>query len=108
MVKIKKDLSLRNKIKRSGKNQKMMWKNLNKILPIQKKNVASSEIVFESGPTTNEIEISNKFNDFFIKSIIDINSQIPNGSEIADVIIPYHFFKFSHVLTQTNVKSSDQ
>lgn len=36
MIEIKKDLSLRNVIKKAGKNQKLMWKSLNKIFSRQK------------------------------------------------------------------------
>lgn len=97
MVKIKKDLSIRKQIKRAGKNQKSMWKSLNKILPTKIKNIASCEIAFKNGPITNETEISNKFNDFFVESIIEINSQIPNESEITNATVSNYSFKFKHV-----------
>lgn len=78
-------------------NQRMKWKCLNKILPKKNNKQMSSEIVFENGATSHDYEISNKFNDFFIKSIIHINEQIPNENEICERITPNHFFKFKYV-----------
>lgn len=65
LIKSKKDTSIRNELKKSNKNQKSMWKSLNKMLPKKKNQTTSCEIKFENGATSNENEIRNNFKDFF-------------------------------------------
>lgn len=88
---------MKNEIRRSCKNQNTMWKCLNKILPAKNKQSISNEIVFETLAISNEYEISNKFNEFFIKSIADINSQIPSEAQMIEIKPPTHLFKFKHI-----------
>lgn len=94
---MKKENSIRNELRKSCQNQNKMWKCLNRILPTKNKQCISNEIIFKNISTTNETDISNKFNEFFIKSIVDINSQIPNETQMTEIITPNHFFKFKHV-----------
>lgn len=74
-----------------------MWKCLNAILPKKKKNVTCGEIIFESGATINEYEIGCNFNDFFVKSIMQINAEIPLEDQTIETIVPNHTFKFKNV-----------
>lgn len=97
LINSKKDTSIKNEIKKTGRNQKSLWKCLNKLLPNKKNNTISGEIIFDDGATTNEIEISNKFNRFFIDSVIKINSQIPNQVGRIEPIWPNNMFRFKHV-----------
>lgn len=53
-----------------------MWACLKKILPT-KTNNTSDEIEFEQKTTTDTKDICNKFNDYFIDSILKINAEIP-------------------------------
>lgn len=93
----KKDSSIRNKISKTSGNQRTKWKCLNKILPNKKKKQINSEIIFESIPITNEEDISNKFNEFFIDSILNINSQIPNENLNIESTTHSGTFKFKHI-----------
>lgn len=97
MIKSKKDKSIRIELIKANKNQRLMWKNLNKMLPKKKNQITGCEIKFESGATSNENEISNNFNKFFIESIVQINAQIPNDNTVTEQIVPHNFFKFRKV-----------
>lgn len=76
LIKSKKNEAIKNEIVRSSHDQKQMWKSLNKILPTKRQNVCDEIIFDECQSTENEI-ICEKFNCFFVDSIIEINSQIP-------------------------------
>lgn len=53
-----------------------MWKYLNKLISNKQKNI-SDEIIFDDGPSINKRDISEKFNNFFVNSIVKINNDIP-------------------------------
>lgn len=76
LVKKKKENSIKYEIKQSGQNQKKIWKCLNKVLP-PKNCTINDEIQFNEIKTTDPKEICNKFNEYFIKSITDLNAEIP-------------------------------
>lgn len=99
-IKWKKENSIKNEIKKSSGNQRAMWKCLSKILPQKKYNQTNCEIVFGNVASTDKNEICNKFNDFFIKSILDINAQIPNVNNVIQTIQPTHYFTFRNVDVQ--------
>lgn len=57
----------------------------------------NNEIIFENGATSDEFEISKRFNDFFIKSIVEINAEIPIEEGNINTVNPNQIFKFSKV-----------
>lgn len=80
LLKIKKCEYNRGQIKAAMFDQKQMWKCLNKMIS-NKKSKASDEIIFEGVSYRNEKEICEKFNSYFINSIIQISEEIENGNE---------------------------
>lgn len=78
-IKAKKTQYTRTQILNASCNQKQMWKCLNELIS-NKNNKTSDEIVFEDEACTDTNTISEKFNAFFVNSIIDLNRSIPEPS----------------------------
>lgn len=55
-----------------------MWQCLKKLISNKTINT-SDEILFENGKSDKREEISEKFNEYFVDSVININNQIPNS-----------------------------
>lgn len=86
-VDLKKNDETKNDIIKASNNQRNMWKCLKKIIPSKKKE-ASDEIEFDSGCSANYNEIANKFNNFFIQSIIEIKYRHTEYSNKQSIRIP--------------------
>lgn len=107
LIKYKKDVYTKNEINKVANNQRAMWNCLNKLITC-KNTVTSDEIIFEDGAKTNANEIAEKFNEYFIKSIIEINSEIPTVIRQFDGINDQceTTFKFKPVDTDEIIKST--
>lgn len=70
----------KNEIRNANNDQNKMWKCLKKLLP-NKRTITktSDEISFNGNKFSEATEICENFNKFFVKSIIDINNQIPDA-----------------------------
>lgn len=78
-IKEKKNEYTKNEIKSVGKNQKQMWKLLNKLTSNKNNSQAvNNEIIFGNEMCNDSKDMSDKFNKFFVESIIKINNDIPN------------------------------
>lgn len=79
-------------------NPKQMWKNLKTILPSNHK-VAQDKIKFEDIEMSNESEIAEKFNVYFVQSIKEITDSISNSTnneyvlDLVDSHPPFNKFK---------------
>lgn len=80
MIKEKNFNYTRSEIKKSNTNQVKMWSCLRKLMP-NKIDKTSDEIIFENKAECDEKIISNKFNEYFINSIIKINSDHSSNSK---------------------------
>lgn len=76
MIKQKKNDYTRNQIYYAGNNQRLMWKHLNNLVS-NKTNKTSDEIIFDNIGFTEPAIISEKFNKYFVDSIMDLNQRIP-------------------------------
>lgn len=104
MVKEKKNNNTQNDIIKAGKNQKHMWMCLKKLLPSRMSEI-SNEIEFENGMTsTNSTEICEKFNEYFIDSIIKINREIPKENAQINITRNEQIFKFKPTNIETITK----
>lgn len=80
LIKIKKNDYIKLQIRDSGNNQRQMWQYLRKLLP-NKSTPISDEIVFDNESFTDEKQICERFNKYFVDSIVDINRNIPPTNE---------------------------
>ena len=105
MIKQKKNDAIKNEFVKAGKDQKKMWKSLNKLLPSKKAKI-SDEIIFDDFSSTDNSEISERFNSFFIDSIRDINLQIPNADVLEFHDRTENIFKFKEVSIDEVIEAS--
>lgn len=77
-IKFKKNKCTQNQIVKAGKNQKLIWRCLN-LLISDKNYKPSEEILFDEGPCSDPELICENFNEFFVESIISLNSNIPHS-----------------------------
>lgn len=84
-------------------NKKNMWKCINEL--VRKDNIAiPREIIFEDETTTEAREISNKFNKYLIKSIMDITQNIqivPESRQERRSEMNINTFKFKEINIET-------
>jgi hypothetical protein len=85
-------------IEKYKKDSKELWKVLKKLM--KKKDKQPDKVQFENGEESNEQIIAEKFNDFFISSIVKINDNIEasNVDPIESVgSYPDHTFEFEEI-----------
>lgn len=103
-IKIEKDNYFHRMIDQNKGNPKELWKNLKVLLP-GKNNGVPNEILFGQEGCTDEVLISKRFNEYFVNSIADIVSVIPqfNGVENTMTAISTftEFSKFESVSLST-------
>lgn len=102
LIKMKKTHYVQKKIDESKNDQKEMWKNLKKIVKIDEKIDKYNEIKFEDIPCSDAVEIRNKFNNYFIDSIIGIQNDIDDVIRVYDNVDTTNTtkFKFQQVSLQ--------
>lgn len=97
LIKRKKSEYIESQINESRFDQKLMWKNLKKIVKIEEKMETYDEVKFENIACSDNNEIRNKFNDYFINSIIEIQRDIEDVGARDEQIIAITSFKFREV-----------
>lgn len=77
------------KIEKCGTDQKQMWKLLKKeIFPNQKSSGTDVEyIMFNEDKETSALKICERFNDYFIESIEEINKSIVHVAKAKDELV---------------------
>lgn len=102
LIKSKKSSYTKSQIIKSGNNQRQMWKNL-KILVDNKTKQTSDIIYFDNDPCSDNKKIAQKFNNYFVNSIIEINHSIPALIDEYEKhgCLPYEEFKFKMVDVDT-------
>lgn len=110
---------IKDKIENCGNDQRQMWKLLKKeVLPKPNRSVTgTSHIIFDGLKETSAVTISEKFNDYFIDSIEEINKSIEvdtNKYEFVNEVRNNRFtfkdvnmFKLKEVLKTMNKKSDN-
>lgn len=79
LIKIKKANYLKSEFKQASNNQNRMWKILKSMISNKKENI-SEEVMFDNEKLTDTKLISRKFNEYFVHSINELNSQISNSN----------------------------
>lgn len=92
----KKENSMKNEIIKADKDQNKMWKCI-KAMTSNKNTQISDEIMFDGDKYIDPNIICNKFNDFFVKSIIDINNEIPSTNTQFQMEVLNSVFKIKKV-----------
>ena len=105
-LKYKKNMYNRQQIIYASNDQKKMWNCLRNMTKKKSNNQVINEVLFDDVPVEGEQKICDKFNSFFIESIININQQIPKNDNIVHNInqeIPNANckFKFKEIDVQT-------
>lgn len=85
LIKFKKNEHTRNQIISAGNNQTRMWKCLNGLIS-NKNNKTSDVISFDDGESSDPLEISEKFNAYFVNSIIELNRNIQPSTMVNNFI----------------------
>lgn len=78
LIKRKKSEYIQTQIIESKNDQKLMWKNLKKIVKIKEVARNYDEIMFDNIRCEDNLEISDRFNNYFIDSVIAIQNEIDN------------------------------
>lgn len=77
IIKLKKNKYTQKQIVTAGKNQKKIWKCLNSLIS-DKSYKSCEEVVFDDGRCSDPVMLCEKFNSFFVDSIILLNRNIPH------------------------------
>lgn len=88
---------------RASNDQKSMWKCLNNLTKIKKKKTCDT-INFNGTLCSNDRLICEKFNSYFIESIVEIDKTIPNESDVRQIDTNFVYpktFKFELVNVDT-------
>ncbi|CAH0549695.1 unnamed protein product [Brassicogethes aeneus] len=105
-IKCEKDKFFKQTIYDNKNNSCKMWKNLKLLLP-EKISSSPAEINFEGTVIKNELDIANKFNNYFVNSIVDIVSVIPKHHAVAsnvELSPVFHVFEKFQSVSMTEMK----
>ena len=97
LIEVKKYQAVQRKFDAAEGDQKRTWKVLNSLLNNEESSI--DQIDCEGEIIENEVEIANKFNEYFVKAVRDIHDAIPNVNVVYDnhVSDNNNVFKFKKV-----------